>query len=137
MILTNIRDYLVALGLVEGATGWKCYAGIMPDDQDQTIGIFETGGYPADTLGRENLRLTFQVRVRGRRLDYAVARAKWQELFDALQDAQSGLVGSPDPLEGYAFIQVLSQGPLHFNDANGRPNLTSNWRVMKSRTVNV
>jgi hypothetical protein len=133
MLLDNIRDYLTAKGLVGGATGWPCYIGYCPDDQAQVVAVFSTGGYSADTLGRENLKLTFQTRVRAGRLDYATAYAKWQAIFDALQDAKAGLVGSPDPLVGYAYIQAMQQGPLQFNDANGRPNLTSNWRVMKAR----
>jgi hypothetical protein len=130
---TDVHDYLTALGLVGGATGWPCYVGYMPDDSAQTVAVFPTGGYPADTLGRENIRVTCQVRVRAARLDYATARAKWQALFDALQDAGPGMVGSPDPLESYAYIQAMQQGPLQFNDANGRPNFTSNWRAMKAR----
>lgn len=129
-MLSDIRSYLIAQGLVEGATGWKLYAGYFPDDQDQMVGLFDLPGMPADTLGRENRRLMFQLRVRAARLDYAVAVAKWQELFDALQDAQSSGV-SPDYLAGYVFIQATSVSPMVFYDDNGRPNLTTGFRVMK------
>jgi hypothetical protein len=128
-----VLNYLTVAGIVGGGTGWPCYVGYMPDDIPQTVAVFPTGGYPADTLGRENLRPTCQVRVRAARLSYAVARAKWQAIFDALQDAKPGLVGSPDPLKGYAFIQAMQTAPLQFNDANGRPNFTSNWRAMLTR----
>jgi hypothetical protein len=134
MLLQDIRNYLIGKGLVEGSTGWPCYIMFMPDDQNLCVGLFESGGYPADTLGRENERLTFQTRVRGTRFEYPAAQAQWKAIFDALQDAQQGSLGtSPDPLAGYTFIQAMQQGPLSFNDSNGRPNLCSNWRVMRAR----
>jgi hypothetical protein len=134
MQLEDIRSYLIAKGLVAGSTGWPCFISFMPDDQDLCVAVFDSGGYPADTIGRENERPTFQVRIRGSRFDYAAAKAKWQAIFDALQDAQAGSAGvSPDPLEGYIYIQAMQTGPLTFNDSNGRPNLTSNWRVMRTK----
>jgi len=127
MILDDVYVYLTNLGLVNGATSWPCYIGYMTDDapQDQVVALYETGGYPADTLLRENQRVTFQVRVRGGRRDYDTVRAQWQELFNALQDAQS-----PD-LPGVVFIQAMHYGPLVFSDDKSRVNMTANFRVMK------
>jgi hypothetical protein len=134
MFLDSVRDYLISLGVVGGVTGWPCYIGLFPDDQDRCVGIFPTGGYPADTLARENERLTFQTRVRAGRFDFPIAFAKWEEIFNALQDAQEGSwPTSPDPLEGFVFVQAMQQGPLQFNDSNGRVNMTSNWRVLRVR----
>lgn len=134
MLLDDIKAYLAGKGLVDGATGWPCYIAFMPDDTDKCVGLFDSGGYPPDTLGRENERLTFQCRVRGVRFEYPEAHAEWKAIFDALQDAQEGsLAASPDPLAGYTYIQAMQQGPLHANDTNGRPNLSSNWRVMRAR----
>lgn len=129
MLLDDIRAYLIAQGVV--STGWKLYEGIMPDDSDQTIALFETGGLPVDTLGRENERPTFQSRVRGGRLDYGVAHAKWQQIENALQDAKE-TAGSPRLLPGFIFIQSAASGPLVFYDDKNRPNFISNWRVMKA-----
>lgn len=133
-LLDDIRAYLIGKGLVEGSTGWSCYISFMPDETDQCVSLFDSGGYPADTLGRENERPTFQVRIRGARWAYPTTRDKWKAIFDALQDAQQGsLAVSPDPLASYVYIQAMQTGPLTFTDSNGRPNLTSNWRVMKTR----
>jgi len=131
MLLDDIRSYLIAQGVVQSGTSiplppWPCFEGYVTDDQDQTVALFETGGYPADTLGRENERVTFQVRVRAARLDYSTARAKWLAIFNALQDSI--------PAPGYAFVQAMHYGPMHFNDDKGRPNLTANFRVMKARS---
>lgn len=130
LLLDLIRDHLIAQGIAGNLTGWPIYEGIFPDDQDQMIGVFETGGEPADTMLRENRRVTFQSRVRAARLDYATARDKWDEIFNALQDANQ-IPGSPLLLGGIIFIQAMQVAPLHFNDNKGRPNMTCNWRVMR------
>ncbi len=131
MLLDDIKAFLIAEGAI--SAGWVIYEGYLPDDQDQTIVISETGGYPADTLGRENEDVTFQSRVRCARLDYATGRTKWLEVFDLLQDAQQ-TAGSPLLLAGYTFIQALHYGPAVFYDDKGRPNFCSNWRVKKERS---
>ena len=121
-LLDDIRAYLVSVpGIV--STTWPCYEGYFPDDQDTMIGIFETGGYPAAELNRENERVTFQTRVRADRLNYAVARQKWLDIFKALQDST--------PASGYFLVQAIHYGPMFFNDDQGRPNFTTNWRVIK------
>lgn len=127
MLITDIRDYLSANGY--GTTDWPIYCSFFPDDQDQMIGIFETGGFPADTLGRENERLTFQVRVRAGRLDYASCFNAWKDLFDLLQDASE----TGGYLVGYTYIQAMHYGPLVFNDDRGRTNMTANFKVLKAR----
>jgi hypothetical protein len=137
MLLDDISAYLIAQGAVPPP--WRIFEGYFPDSDpqigitDQVIGLFETGGYPADSLGRENERVTFQTRIRAARLDYATGRAQWQLVFNTLQDAQY-TAGSPQLLPGVWFIQALHQGPLHFNDDLGRPNFTCNWRVYRRRS---
>lgn len=130
-LLDSVRDYLIAMGA--SGSSWPVFIGYMPDDVDQTIGLFETGGFPADTLGRENEDVTFQVCVRASRQAYAVARAKWQQVFDLLQDAQQ-TAGSPVLLPGFIFIQARHYGPLAYVDPKSRTNMTSNWNVKKSRS---
>jgi hypothetical protein len=125
MFLDDVYNYLTSAGYVNGNTGWPCYEGYMPDDQDLTVALYETGGYPADTLARENQRLTFQLRVRGSRRDYARVRQKWQDLFNALQDALDPL------LTGIALMQAMHYGPLVFTDDKGRVNMTVNFRVTR------
>ena len=130
--LDDVRSYLVGLGVVEGATGWACYCGYMPDDQDRTVGLFESPGLPQDTMARENLRPKLLFHLRGARFGYAEARSKWQDIWDALQDAQASS-GSPAYLSGYIYIQAEQSAPLCFNDANNRPNMTANFQVLKER----
>jgi hypothetical protein len=128
MLMEEIYEYLTVLGLVNYQTGWPCYIGYMPDDQDQTVSLYETGGYPAMELLRENQRVTFQLRVRGGRRDYVNVRNQWLALFNALQDTSQDEV--PPFLPGVVYIQALHNGPLMFSDDKGRVNATANFRVM-------
>jgi hypothetical protein len=129
-LMEEVYAYLTNYGAVNGATGWPCYIGYMTDDQDQTVALYETGGYPADTLLRENQRETFQLRVRGSRRDYPNVRQKWQDLFNLLQDASQD--ADPLLLDGIIFIQAMHYGPLVFTDDKGRVNMTANWRCLRT-----
>lgn len=133
LLLDEIRDYLIAQGVAGGLTGWPIYEGYFPDESDQMVGLFETGGYPADTLERENLRLTFQIRVRAARFDYATARNQIEALFNQLQDASQS-AGSPVLLSGIIYIQAMQVAPLFFNDDRGRPNFTQNYNVLRLKS---
>jgi hypothetical protein len=127
-ILNDIASYLTDLGLV--SPSYPIYQGYIPDDQDQMMAVFETGGMPPTELGigtdpRPNERVTFQFRVRGSRLNYAVTRAQWLACFNALQDS---VLANPDV---YAYIQAKHYGPIVFNDDRGRSNFISNFNCMK------
>jgi hypothetical protein len=129
-LMEEIYSYLTNYNVVNGATNWPCYIGYMADDQDQTVALYETGGFPADTLMRENQRVTFQMRVRGSRRDYPTVRQKWQDIFNLLQDATQD--EEPILLDGVIFIQAMHYGPLVFTDDKGRVNMTANFRVMRT-----
>jgi hypothetical protein len=129
-LLDDIKAKLSADGVFDGST-WKCYIGFLPDDQDNCIALFETGGEPPDTLARENIRPWFQARVRAGAHEYAAAHSKWQAVYDSLNDAETSGV-SPDYLPGYVYIQAIQTGPLVFYDAELRPNMTVNFRALKT-----
>jgi hypothetical protein len=132
LLLDEIRTYLIAQGVV-GSTAWPIYEGQMVDDQNQMVAIFETGGFPSDTLGRENLRATFQVRIRCNAFEYAVGRNKCDDILATLQDAQQ-TSGSPVLLSGFVYIQALSEAPSFFGDDGGRCNFTLNFRVLRRKS---
>jgi hypothetical protein len=94
------------------------------------MAVFETGGMPPTELGigtapRPNERVTFQMRVRGSRLNYAVTRAQWLLCFNALQDSVLGQSSV------YVYIQAKHYGPICFNDDRGRSNFISNFNAMR------
>jgi len=123
LLLDDIRAYLIAQAAIP--SGWGFYSGYIPDDQDRTVALFETGGYPSETLGRENERVTFQTRVRAGRLDYLVCHQVWKDIYDALRDST--------PAAGYYLVQSMHAGPQVFNDDRGRTNMTSNWKVLRAK----
>lgn len=125
MLLDDIETILVEAGETE--TSWPLYKAHLPDSPDQTISIFETGGYAApDHYAVENASVSFQVRIRAAYRDYAVARQKWQDVFDVLH-------GTKRTSPFYCYIMALNDGPLSFPDEKGRPNLTVNFKVLKAR----
>ena len=123
-VLDLIRGNLITASLVMGTTGWKCYAGFCPDDEDKVVSLHSTGGYPQDTLGNENVLETVQIRVRGVYLDPTVCEAKWWAVFNALQDAT---------ISGIGGITALASGPLTYYDEKNRPNMTMNFRIIRPR----
>ncbi len=130
-LLEDIRARLSDEGVFGGATGWVCTIGLMPSTPDKNIALIETGGFAADTLSNATTLPTFQVVVRSTKMDYSGCRAKWQDAFDALQDAAwSGV--SPDTLGDYAMIQAMQTGPLQLGlDEGQRHNMSVNFRVIK------
>ena len=130
MLLDDIGAYLQGVGLV--STGWTLSLGDIPDTPDQVISVFETGGWPFDTMNREQDKVSFQLRVRGARNDYTTPRAKWQACFDALQDADQ--YNQPVYLGGYFIIQSMHSGPEPPQfDTEGRKNFIANFKVYKTR----
>lgn len=124
MLLDDIRSYLISQGAVP--SGFSIYIGYIPDDTDQVICLFETGGFAPETLLRENENVTFQTRVRSSRLSYQLCRTVWKGIYDTLQDSI--------PAAGYYLVQAMHAGPMVFTDDRGRENMTSNWKVKKARS---
>ena len=120
-LLDDIRTVLLAAG-VANSTTWKCWVHYAPDTADQCISLHLSGGLSQDTLAGENVRPTFQVRVRAARLSHAVVEAKWWEVFAALNDAD---------LSAYNIYLISAQntGPLEWLDSANRPNMTLNFIV--------
>lgn len=123
-LLPLIKTALVSAGVVE--TGWTCWIGYGPEEQDQQIILNPTGGSAQDTQQNENLLETFQTCTRAAPLEYDVCLAKWNEVFEALTDVDLSA-------SGIFFIQALQSGPLVFYDDKNRPNMTANFRVVRER----
>jgi len=122
-LLDDVLATLDAQGVTGGATGWTAFASFLPDTTDKVVAVYETGGEaPLMAMQGANYpRPTFQVRVRGAVRDYQDTRTKAQEIYTALHRYS---------VNNQTFFAVQS-GPLSIgNDANDRPNLTINFRVM-------
>lgn len=126
-LLQDVLDVLVAAGLVDGGTGWKSALSNMPPDPDQVVALFETPGQ-APGAAVDIDYPGFQVRVRGNRKEYDVARAKLEACYLALHK----LTGT---LSGTYYISILASGsvlPLG-EDGNERPEITQNFQCQRSR----
>ncbi len=123
MLLDEIGAWLVERGVAGGATGWALAKAYMPPSPDQVVGLFETGGFlPSPSADR----LTFQVRVRGAKLDYPGARSKIGQALDALQKLAGELSGA-----GYVSITAM-QAPFPMGyDANDRPEVACNFAAVR------
>lgn len=122
-LLDDILARLDAESVTGGATGWTAYTGFLPSTQNKAIGIFETGGDTPDMAmaGTNHPRPNFQIRIRGDKRSYSVARAKAQAAIIALHRFA---------VNGQTFFASQS-APLSLgNDKNDRPNLTINFRVI-------
>ena len=129
-LLDDIGAALVAAGLVNGGTGWTLLKSRDVDEvtgvAEKTVTVYEFGGdnpEPRWAIDYPN----FQVRVRGARNGYSAARDQMQAVFNALHEQEAAV--------GAAYVYVYGLGgviPLGY-DANTRPVLVQNFRVMKDR----
>lgn len=90
-LIEDIRTYLINQGVVEGDTGWPCVLGTEPSSPDKVVTIYEQPGFaPARAFGGSSAdvpRPSFQLRVRGGSEDYAIPRAKMDEIIQTLNKA--------------------------------------------------
>lgn len=133
-LLDQLEQHLIDEGIGEGATGWIIKKSFMPPGQDQAIVLFETvGGAPdivADDpsiVGDTKYDLPgIQVRVRAGKFEYAIARKKIQEVFNALHAKEAAA--------NTIFMYGTQSSPLPMGlDSNDRPELTWNFTLMRER----
>lgn len=126
-LLEDLGTQLTGLGLVGGGSGWTLAKGFLPPDPDQVVALFETPGL-APEAAVDLDRPGFQVRVRGHRKEYDVARVKLEAIYAALHK----LTGT---LSGNYYVSILATGgalPLG-EDRNERPEIAQNYLCQRSR----
>lgn len=128
VLLDDVISRLELAGVVGGSTGWTPFRAFVPPSPDQVIVVTETGGAePDQTDGDKYEEVTFQVRVRGKPMDYASARAKAREVYLTLNNASLGT--------DYVYCYATTAAPLPLGyDDNDRPELTWNFRTLVRRT---
>jgi len=126
-LLDEIEDRLLTDNVGGGATGFDILKTFLPPDPDQVIVLFESAGDPPGTTIAAD-RPGFQVRVRGKELEYEVARAKLKEAFDSLHLFTGNLLG-------VYYVSIMATGsafPLGY-DKSDRPEVAQNYIAMRSR----
>lgn len=118
MFLNEIGSYLEQKGI--GVVGNDIFFAQVPENPDDIIAIFETGGFEPELLFDKVIEYpTFQIWVRG--LDYETARSKIQAIFELL----SGNT------EIYPLIHAM-QSPVSLGqDEQNRWEFSCNFKVIK------
>ena len=131
--LEDIRNKLIADGLVEGATGWKCYLSFLPDNKnitgDKVVVIYETGSDRPETKDLiEYDYPNFMIHVRGTERDYATVRAKGEEIYIGLHKAA---------IVNFVYFYSINSSPNVLIDNTSRYILTYGFRSMRLRSSSI
>jgi len=123
-VLTEIGAYLATKNV--GAVGTDIFLGLMPDQPDNCIALFEYAGSPPD-LHWNGEYPGLQVRVRNK--GYAAARTKIGEVMDKLHGLHE------QTLSGTRYLLVKARGSPEVlkRDANNRVELFVNFEIIKER----
>lgn len=122
MMLNDIGGYLQAQGA--GTLGVDMYLGLMPDQPDNCVALFEYAGSPPD-LHWNGEYPGLQVRVRNK--SYAVARSKIGEIVQKLHGLHE------QTLSGTRYLLIRARGTPEIlkRDANNRVELFVNFEIIK------
>lgn len=122
----DVGSYLISLGLAKGM-GVDVFLNTRPDQPDNLISIFDTGGYPAE-LSIPNLRRTIQVMVRD--MSYSAGRERIWALFKALDKPGNRVI----TMNGRKTHTRAMQPPVPIDrDASNRVLFVFNVEVVTSR----
>jgi len=123
-MLSDIGNYLQAQGI--GTLGTNIFLGLMPDQPDNCVALFEYAGSPPD-LHWEGEYPGLQVRVRNK--GYAAARTKIGEVMEKLHGLHE------QTLSGTRYLLIKARGSPEVlkRDANNRVELFVNFEIIKER----
>lgn len=124
MMLNEIGTYLQSQEI--GTLGANLFLGLMPDQPDNCIALFEYAGSPPD-LHWEGEYPGLQVRVRNK--SYAMARAKIEQIRDLLHGLHD------KKLSGTRYLLIKARGSPEVlkRDNNNRVELFVNFEIIKER----
>ena len=123
-MLREIGAYLATKSI--GTVGTDIFLGLMPDQPDNCIALFEYAGSPPD-LHWNGEYPGLQVRVRNK--GYAAARTKIGEVMEKLHGLHE------QTLSGTRYLLIKARGSPEVlkRDANNRVELFVNFEIIKER----
>ncbi len=121
-LLETVRTALVTSGVASAS--WPCYIGYTPDDVNQVMTLYYSGGFAQDTQLGDNVLPTFQLTIRAGQLDHATCEAKAWAAFNALENQS---------LSGILLLHAMNSAPAQWNDAENRTNMSFNFRAVIAR----
>lgn len=130
-VTEDVKDYLVAqaIGTFGDGTGWRIFIAAEPSSPDTIITLYDTPGpKPGYCFNKAVKPMRFDnigIRVRG--LTYKTARAKMDEIVDALNKRGAFSVGTVR----YSDIQMVGDVFPIGRDDKDRPVWSSNWQAFR------
>lgn len=123
-MLSDIGNYLQAQGI--GTLGTNIFLGLIPDEPDNCVALFEYAGSPPD-LHWNGEYPGLQVRVRNK--SYAAARTKIGEVAKKLHGLHEQM------LSGTRYLLIKARGSPEVlkRDNNNRVELFVNFEIIKER----
>ena len=123
-MLSDISTYLKNQGV--GTPGTDMFLGLMPDQPDNCVALFEYAGSPPD-LHWSGEYPGLQVRVRNK--SYAAARTKIGEVMEKLHGLHE------QTLSGTRYLLIKARGSPEIlkRDNNNRVELFVNFEIIKER----
>jgi hypothetical protein len=123
-MLSDIGNYLQAQGI--GTLGTNIFLGMIPDEPDNCIALFEYAGSPPD-LHWNGEYPGLQVRTRSK--SYAAARSKIGEVMKKLHGLHE------QTLSGTRYLLIKARGSPEVlkRDNNNRVELFVNFEIIKER----
>jgi hypothetical protein len=123
-MLTEIGAYLATKSI--GTVGADIFLGLMPDQPDNCIALFEYAGSPPD-LHWNGEYPGLQVRVRNK--SYAAARTKIGEVMAELHGLHEQVLNDTR----YLLIKARGSPEVLKRDNNNRVELFVNFEIIKER----
>lgn len=129
-MIEDVQTYLQDNGLINGETGWGSFLGFTPDDPDQQVNVFDTGGpgpdpelFDAD--GGMIQTRTFQIYVRTDKSDdaYADGRKKLNAVINLLHRVRHQQIHGTY----FDWIMANSAGGHIGRSEDGRDEFTANF----------
>lgn len=130
-VVTDVQDYLVAEGVVDGSTGWPSVRGVLHDQSDRLVAIKNDGGAlpeigAASGLGSAAHRdPRVLITVRGAPHERDLSESKAQEIYDKLHGRLATTMGSGTYQRVMAETPPIEVG----QDDNKRPIQTIAFRL--------
>jgi hypothetical protein len=131
MMLEALADRLTTASVA--TTGVDLFIGIMPNDPDLCVALYEYAGSPPLEVLRDNAatleRPSVQVMVRASRNDYPAAR----ELITEVRDTLTGI--TDQSISGVTFLRVSQNSSINAvgTDENDRPLFTLSLTTVVER----
>ena len=123
-MLKEIGTYLATKSI--GTVGTDIFLGLMPDQPDNCIALFEYAGSPPD-LHWDGEYPGLQVRVRNK--SYAAARTKIGEVMEKLHGLHEQTLSDTR----YLLIKARGSPEVLKRDNNNRVELFVNFEIIKER----